>query len=78
MAEQLTSAAAVLHQQAVCAEVVDTLEEVVCAAAEYSLVAAEVCEAAEEVASLAAECEAAEDSLAEVDSLAAEEDAGKV
>ena len=50
MAEQLTSAVAVLHQQAVCAEVVaDTLEEVVCAAAEYSL---------------AAECEAAEDSLA--------------
>ena len=65
MAEQLTSAVAVLHQQAVCAEVVDTLEEVVCAAAEYSLVVAEV-------------CEAAEDSLAEVDSLAAEEDAGKV
>ena len=55
MAEQLTSAVAVLHQQAVCAEVVDTLEEVVCAAAEYSLVVAEVCEAAEEVASLAAE-----------------------
>ena len=58
MAEQLTSAVAVLHQQAVCAEVVDTLEEVVCAAAEYSLVAAEVCEAAEEVASLAAEGDA--------------------
>lgn len=79
MAEQLTSAVAVLHQQAVCAEVVaDTLEEIVCAAAEYSLVVAEVCEAAEEVASLAAaECEAAEDSLAEVDSLAAEEDAGR-
>ena len=61
MAEQLTSAVAVLHQQAVCAEVVDTLEEVVCAAAEYSLVVAEVCEAAEE----------------EVASLAAEEDAGR-
>jgi hypothetical protein len=58
--------------------VVDTLEEVVCAAAEYSLVAAEVCEAAEEVASLAAECEAAEDSLEEeVASLAAEGDADK-
>ena len=78
MAEQLTSAVAVLHQQAVCAEVVDTLEEVVCAAAEYSLAAVAECAAAEEVASLAAECEAAEDSLAEVDSLAAEEDAGKV
>ena len=64
MAEQLTSAVAVLHQQAVCAEVVDTLEEVVCAAAEYSLAAV-------------AECVAAEDSLAEVDSLAAEEDAGR-
>jgi hypothetical protein len=43
--------------------VVDTLEEVVCAAAEYSL---------------AAECEAAEDSLEEeVASLAAEGDADK-
>ena len=78
MAEQLTSAVAVLHQQAVCAEVVDTLEEVVCAAAEYSLAAVAECAAAEEVASLAAECEAAEDSLAEeVASLAAEEDAGR-
>jgi hypothetical protein len=56
--------------------VVDTLEEVVCAAAEYSLAAE--CEAAEEVASLAAECEAAEDSLEEeVASLAAEGDADK-
>ena len=55
MAEQLTSAVAVLHQQAVCAEVVDTLEEVVCAAAEYSLAAVAECAAAEEVASLAAE-----------------------
>ena len=78
MAEQLTSAVAVLHQQAVCAEVVDTLEEVVCAAAEYSLAAVAECAAAEEVASLAAECEAAEDSLAEeVASLVVEEDAGK-
>ena len=73
MAEQLTSAVAVLHQQAVCAEVVDTLEEVVCAAAEYSLAAVAECAAAEEVASLAAECAAAE---AEV-SLAEEEDAGR-
>ena len=55
MAEQLTSAVAVLHQQAVCAEVVDTLEEVVCAAAEYSLAAVAECAAAEEVASLAEE-----------------------
>ena len=73
MAEQLTSAVAVLHQQAVCAEVVDTLEEVVCAAAEYSLVVAAECEAAEYSLVVAAECEAAE----EVASLAAEEDAGK-
>ena len=79
MAEQLTSAVAVLHQQAVCAEVVDTLEEVVCAAAEYSLAAVAECAAAEEVASLVAECEAAEDSLEEeVASLAAEGDADKV
>jgi hypothetical protein len=35
--------------------VVDTLEEVVCAAAEYSLAAVAECAAAEEVASLAAE-----------------------
>ena len=69
MAEQLTSAVAVLHQQAVCAEVVPATLEYLEAAEVASLEA--VCVAAEY--SLAAECEAAE----EVASLAVEEDAGR-